>query len=340
MLYVTTRNNRDAYTAQRTLRDNRGPDGGLFLPMRQPVFGPEEIKALAEKPFGQRVADVLNILFNTKLTSWDVDFAIGRYPVRLFGLRQRIFCAETWHNPQWSYEQLVKNLISLISNEDLTPGNWSMIAVRIAILFGIYGELQKKGIEEMDVSVVSGDFSAPISAWYARAWGLPIRNIICCCNENNGLWDLICHGQLRTDGVSIPTVLPQADVVVPENLERFILEAGGSREVVRYLDLCRKGNTYFPPDNVLRAMRKDLYVSVVSSSRLVSVIPGVYRTNQYLMSLSGCLAYAGLLDYRAKTGQTRSAIVLSETCPAQNSSLLAQMLNIPESQIPEMLSES
>ena len=60
MLYVTTRNNRDAYTAQRVLRENRGPDGGLYVPFREPVFSREEIDALKEKSFHQCVAEVLN----------------------------------------------------------------------------------------------------------------------------------------------------------------------------------------------------------------------------------------------------------------------------------------
>lgn len=66
MLYVTTRNNRDAYTAQRVLRENRGPDGGLYVPFREPVFSWEEIDALKEKSFHQCVAEVLNRLFNTE----------------------------------------------------------------------------------------------------------------------------------------------------------------------------------------------------------------------------------------------------------------------------------
>ena len=41
MLYVTTRNNRDAFTAQRVLTENRGPEGGLFLPFREPLFSEE-----------------------------------------------------------------------------------------------------------------------------------------------------------------------------------------------------------------------------------------------------------------------------------------------------------
>lgn len=327
MLYVTTRNKRDAYTAQRVLRENRAPDGGLYLPLYPPVFAREQIASLKDKPFGQNVADILNLLFNSKLTGWDVDFCIGRYPVRMVSLHHRVQIAETWHNPQWSYQQIVENLMTHLC-DTAVPGNWGKIAVRIAVLFGIVGELQRSGIENPDIAVLSGDFSAPASVWYAREWGLPIGNIICCCNENNALWDLICHGQLRTDTLSIPTQIPEADVVVPENLERLVYACGGSREAERYLEACRQGKVYCPADSVLSKMRKGMYVSVVSSSRLEAVIPGVYRTNRYLLSPAGALIYAGLLDYRAKTSQTGHAIVLSEKSPRQDLKAMAQLLDI------------
>ena len=38
MLYITTRNNYDAFTAYRTLGEGRGPDGGLFVPFQMPHF--------------------------------------------------------------------------------------------------------------------------------------------------------------------------------------------------------------------------------------------------------------------------------------------------------------
>lgn len=340
MLYVTTRNNRDAFTAQRALRENRAPDSGFYLPMRTPRFSPEAIASLESKSFGQNVADVLNLLFNTTLTSWDIDFCIGRYPVRFTALQHRILMAETWHNPQWTYDRVVNNLVSHLCDEMTSPGNWATIAVRIAVLFGIYGELKRLGIETADISLVSGDFSGPISAWYARQWGLPVGNIICCCNENNSLWDLICHGQLRTDALSIPTAIPEADIVIPENLERLIYEAGGTLEVQRYLESCHLGRTYCPNDGVLSKLRSGMYVSVVSSSRLESTIPGVYRTNQYLMSPASALAYAGLLDYRAKTGETRHAIVLSDQSPRCHTESIADFMNMNHEQLQQLIRNS
>lgn len=337
MLYVTTRNNRDAYTAQRVLGEKRAPDGGFYVPMRAPIFTDAELAAMAEKPFGRNVADILNILFGTTLTSWDVDFCIGRYPVRLTALNHRIWAAETWHNPQWEHEALVRNLVRLLSGGKVIDGNWSGIAVRIALLFGIYGELLRQGIDQMDIAVMSGDFSAPISAWYARQWGLPIGNIVVCCNENKSLWDLICHGQLRTDMLSIPTCLPENDVVVPENLERLVYGAGGGKEVEHYLEVCRQGRMYCPGDSTLAALRRGMYVSVVSSSRLPAVISGAFHTSGYAMSLPAGLAYAGLMDYRAKTGETRNAVILSEKSPLQEAAVIASLLDIPETQLPKLV---
>lgn len=333
MLYVTTRNSRDAYTAQRALRENRGPDGGFYLPFRIPQFSKTETDALAEKTFSQNVADVLNLLFNAKLTSWDVDFCVGRYPVRLEELRHRIIMAETWHNPDWNFDRIVQDLINHLCDSTEAPSDWAKIAIRIAVLFGILGELKRNGVEEADISVVSSDFSAPISAWYARQWGLPIGNIVCCCNENNSLWDLVCHGQLRTDAVSTPTVTPLADVTLPDDLERLVYACGGIGEVEHYLQACRRGGMYCPSDAVLAKYRKGLYVSVVSSQRLATTVSGVYRTHRYLLSPYTALAYSGLLDYRAKTGETRHAVVLAERSPACDEDAVADAFGISAEQL-------
>ena len=70
MLYQTTRTVNDSYTAARALSEDRGPDGGFFLPLRLPQFSKAEIKKLGEKSFSENVAETINLLFNTT-----VDFA-------------------------------------------------------------------------------------------------------------------------------------------------------------------------------------------------------------------------------------------------------------------------
>lgn len=330
MLYVTTRNNRDAYTVQRALSENRGPDGGMYLPFRMPYFSLEELEELERQGFAPTVAAVLNRLFRTRLTGFDVEFACGRGPVRVRQLKHRILVAELWHNPSGSYRGMENSLISLLGGE---KGGWARIAVRTAVLFGVYSVLGREGIRGADLSLVSGDFSGPISGVYARSWGLNIGNIVCACNENRELWNLLSHGQLRTDAVCVSTPVPQADVAVPVELERLIYEAGGTLEVQRYLDTCRRGGVYAPSDGVLSQLCRGMRACVVSSQRLGTIIPSVYRTHGYLLSPDGALAYGALQDYRAGTGRTGSVVLLEERSPLLDEGLVAGAMDVPASEL-------
>ena len=94
MLYVSTRNKMDSYTAYRTLHEEYAPDGGQFVPFRIPSFTNEEREALQEKSFSQIVADILNLFFAARLTGWDVECCIGRNPVRLERMNHRLIVAE------------------------------------------------------------------------------------------------------------------------------------------------------------------------------------------------------------------------------------------------------
>lgn len=317
MLYVTTRNNTDPCTAYRVVNQGRSADGGFYLPFRHPKFSEEEINALLEKPFGQCVADILNLLFNCRLTGWDIDFYCGRSPVRLHQLEHKVLIAEGWHTTTGQFDQIAKTVTERICGESHPVSDWMKIAVRSAAWFGIFGRLKEQGIGAADISVLSGDFTLPISAWYARHWGLPAGNILCCCNENNAVWELLSHGQMKTGAISIPTSVPGADIAVPPALERLVWEAGGVGETQRYLDACRRGLTYVPGDSTLSRLRSGLEPVVVSSHRLESTISGVSRTYGYPMTAETALAYAGARDYRSRSGQTRPVVVWAEESPAK-----------------------
>ena len=229
MLYVTTRVRGDAFTAIHALTENRGPEGGFFVPLRSPYFDAQQIALLENKPFAHIVAEILNQFFGTQIDGHEMELGIGRYPVKLIGLNGKITVAKTWHNPVNRFDRLISGAEKVIRQSDLinkTPSDWLQIATRIAVLFGIYGQLLQEGIiskqKSIDVAIPSGDLSKLMAAWYARYMGLPIGDIICCCNENSNLWNFVCHGQLRTDGVALQTLVREGDIVIPEGLERLI----------------------------------------------------------------------------------------------------------------------
>ena len=328
MLYVTTRNRRDAFTVSHALSGNRGCDGGFCVPLQLPVLSGQDINRLAQMPFGQRVAQMLNLFFSVKLSGWDVEFSIGRYPLRMEQLPHRIIMAETWHNPDWNYQRLEANLAQLLQTETDIPGNWVSVAIRMAVLAGLLGFREIAGTGPVDIAVLCGDFTLPISAWYLRKMGFPIGNIICCCNENNQFWDLLCNGQMNTDALRLSTVIPEADVTLPVNLERLISECGGAAEAEHYAARCAAGSVYSVSESLLQQLRKGLYASVVSSTRVETTIPNVYHTHNYLLSPASALVYSGLMDYRAKTGISRTAVVLCDKSPVCDASFVAQAMGV------------
>lgn len=344
MLYVTTRSKHDPCTAHRTMNQDRASDGGLFVPFRLPELTAEDVQALAERSFGQNVADTLNIFFSAKLTGWDVDFCIGRYPMKLKNLNSRTIVAETWHNMDWNFARVVRSLADRIHPDGDcigAPTNWMDIAVRIAMLFGIFGELLRTGSagvdRPVDIAVTSGSFAEPMAAWYARAMGLPIANIICGCNENGAPWDLLHRGEMDTDTLSVATTTPEADFALPPDLERLICGALDQEEALRYWWCCTEGRAYIAPEERFEELRRGMFAAVVSKMRVDIIIPSVNRTSSYVLNPYAALAYGALSDYRAKTGESRTAVIISDKSPLCDAQTVARAMHITPQELKQQL---
>lgn len=341
MLYVTTRNQREYYTAHRALWERRGPDGGFYIPFRVKPFSPVEIVSLKEKSFHAIAADILNLLFQSRLTAEKLELAIGRNPVALTSMRHRILIGECWRGSGWDFSGTIRSIAQLLRPDASIPGKWLETGVRIAYLFGIFGTLFQSGIvgpdDPVDIAVTAGDFSEPMSVWYARAWGLPIGNIVCCCNENSAVWDFLNHGQLRTDKVCVSTVTKDVDFALPEELECLISCVCGDQEALRFVEACRTGRTYTPSDAAMQRLKDGLYAGVISSRRILETIPRVYTAAQRVLSPYDALTYLGVLDYRSQTGQIRPALTLSMTSPAKDTRIIAEAMGIPTQEAQALL---
>ena len=168
--------------------------------------------------------------------------------------------------------------------------------------------------------------------------GLPIGNIICGCNSNGGFWDLLNRGEFSTGDIVTDTSTPEADIVVPRNLERLICATLGVEETKQYLLCCSKGRTYRLSEDFLQILGKGLFAAVISDSRVASIIPGVYHTCGYVLSPYAALAYGSLQDYRAMTGHTNPALLVAERSPAKNRQQVSQLLQIPEKELRNFVS--
>lgn len=337
MLYVSTRDKTDSFTASRTLLSDNCKDSGLFVPYRLPVFDPEEIKKLQNLTFGESVAQVLNLFYSSSLSGWDVDFAIGRHPCRIVSTNHRLYIAELWRNHTLRYRFLEQSLFTALSGESRKVTQWASIAIRIAVLFGIYSELSKQGIERFDISVTAGDFTDPMAVWYARKMGLPVETLICCTNENSAVWDLLHSGELATGAAAIHTALPGLDYVCPPSLERLLYECFGRDEVKRYLTACDRRGIYRLSPEDTQLLAKDMASAVVRSDRCEMLIRSIFRTHGYVMDPYVATAFAGLQEYRSSTGEGKAAVLLSYDTPMHYAGAVMAATGLSEQELRKRL---
>lgn len=343
MLYTTTRNRNDVHTAHRAIHLDCAGDGGLFLPFSMPKLELRDISALKERSCSENIAQILNLFFSAGLTGFDVDFAVGRNAIQNTAINNRLVVSECWHNSHWRFAYMEQALSDRLRKEGAgaAPANWVGVAIRIAVLFGIYGNmLAADQVSEripLDVAVTAGDFAMPMACWYARQMGLPIGNIICGCNSNGAVWELLHRGQLNTSAVAVKTCTPGADAVVPRNLERLICGACGEMETERYLESCRTGTVFTANELTFPKLHEGFFASVNSDSRVSSLISNFYRTNHYVLSPYAALACGSLTDYRAKTGESRTALLISESSPVRDDAFVAEAMDISVPELEKIL---
>lgn len=310
MLYITTRGQKDAFTAHRTLHNNFAPDGGCFAPFKMPEFDRDFLLALKDMPFGDVVAEIINVFFSTGLTGLDVEYAIGKTPAQLVTMSHRVCIAENWHNSGGAYSYILDSINRKLCDSEV-PTLWVKTVVRIAIMFALHGQMLKQGVidpdQTFDIAVNGDDFSDPMAAWYARKFGLPIGDIICTCVDNSIVWDLLHRG-----------VYPGGDISdeLHMGLEQLLCGTLGYNAVAEFNASVSGSKSFSVCEALLPILNGGLFCSVVGQSRADATINSVYRSNGYILDSDAALCYGGLQDYRAKTGSVNMTLVISDKKPA------------------------
>lgn len=309
MLYLSTRNTTDCYTAYRALNEAQASDGGLYVPFRLQKFSDSELLAFRSHTPCEAIAQILNLFFGVQLTGWDVECVVGRSPVKPENVNQRLLFAEFWRNPDRSLNYLIYNLYRRMTAKDYSASKttgWAYIAIEIALLFGMYAAAETIPTQGLDVAVETGDFADITAIEYAKQMGLPINMMVCATNENSAVWDLFTKGDYNTAAPSEQ----------PKYLECFLFARLGKDAVLRYLEASSKKRIYRVDEQQLQNLSDNVFCSVVSADRVDSIISGMFRANGYVIDPSTAVAYGGLQDYRANSGLHRDTLILAKHRPA------------------------
>ena len=285
------------------MRERRAADGGFYLPYRVPKLSHEELRGLQGMTSAERVLFVARRFLRLPEKLFDADGAI----IRVSALSSRTAVCEIFPQKSGSFRGFADEIAKRVCPDGLGDALWLALSIRIGAVAAAVAEYRPNTC--VDISMVSGDLFGPMCAYLAREIGLPVGDILCCCNENSGFWELLHHGELRTDQTAARSVVPEADVAVPDGLECLIALCCGREEVVRYLDAVRSGKTYVPGEEGLDRLRASFRATVVTGPGLLR---GAYIPCGAPVKACTALALTGLLDYRAATGSGRSALVIAE----------------------------
>ena len=336
MLYMSTRNKTDSFTAYRTIHNEQAPDGGKFVPFHMPALTDEQKQQFQEQTFCKTVADVLNLFFSCGLTEWDLECSIGRSPVRIAELGGRLLIAELWHNPEGSYCQIEKSIFKKLATDISFDSvcDWAKIAIRVAVIAATYFSTAVSKFEEIDISVPVGDFTMPMAAWYARKMGLPVGTIICGCNDNSAPWDLICRGEMNTGLSVVRTQTPALDFACPSGLERLIFETLGYQEAARFAERCAGKLPYrIDVEEQLPLLNSGVKAAVIGDMRVDSTLRSLFKTDNYIADPYCAVALGAVQDHRAKSGENRTVLLFADNNPAGICDQLAGKIGITREQL-------
>lgn len=333
MLYVSTRNSSETYTAHVALTRKKAADGGCFVPFKIPSYSEQDIKDLKEKPFNQILAEILNQFFSSRLTPWDVDLVIGRSNIKTLAMNHRLMVAELWHNPagdfSYLYERLHGRLVQSADSE-ITP--WFKTAVRIATCFAVYGQLLSEQIlqegAQFDVAVPADDVMCPVAVCYARKMGLPINTIICSCSSEENMWDLVKRGMISTSALTDDACT---------GIEALVYVVLGGLASVTFADACTNRKPYNVGEILLPDFTKGLDCTVAGEKRTLSTINSFFRSNRYIIDPYAAICYSGIQDFRSSTGSSRMTLLFSEHTPRDFSKQISEATGIPESKLQEFV---
>ncbi len=197
--------------------------------------------------------------------------------------------------------------------------NWGRLLPQVAYYFSAYCDAVGEGLcawgDELNYCVPTGNFGNILAGWIAKHMGLPAGKLICASNTNHILTDFLSTGVYDRNRPFHCTISPSMDILISSNLERLLYAVTGSDETVRdYMARLSAEGRYSVPGNLLNRIQEDFACGWASEEETEAAIGRMYRQG-YLMDPHTAVAWEVLDHYRATSGDTRSAVVVSTASP-------------------------
>ena len=209
--------------------------------------------------------------------------------------------------------------------------NIARLAPQVVYYFYSYVYLLRNGVikdkEKINFDVPTGNFGNIFAGYYAKAMGLPIKNLICASNKNCVLTDFFINGTYNKNRPFFKTNSPSMDILISSNLERF-LYYGNNESILKtrtLMDNLAKNGVYDfkNPYNYFYAYSTD-------EEKTLKVIKDVYDEFEYLIDPHTAVAYNAYKEYEKETKDDSVTVIVSTASPYKFPQSVLEAFDIKE----------
>ena len=193
--------------------------------------------------------------------------------------------------------------------------NWGRLLPQIVYYFSAYCDFVNSGKiafgNKINFCVPTGNFGNILAGWFAKQMGLPVNRFICASNANNVLTDFFRDGVYDKNRPFHLTISPSMDILVSSNLERLLYMLCGDEKTAEYMKLLSGDGTYAVSGDTLERIRGEFSAACCDDPATCAKIASVWKEYGYLIDTHTGVAAAVLDQYRAETGDTLPAVIVS-----------------------------
>ena len=197
--------------------------------------------------------------------------------------------------------------------------NWGRLLPQIVYYFSAYCDFVNSGKlkagEELVFCVPTGNFGNILAGWFAAQMGLPVKRFVCASNANDVLTEFIHTGVYDKNRPFHLTISPSMDILVSSNLERLLYMLCGDAETGRLMKLLSAEGRYEVSNKTHAQIARQFFAACCDDDATRAKIAEVWKEKGYLIDTHTAVAAAAIGQYRAETGDTAPAVVVSTASP-------------------------
>lgn len=189
MLYISARNNKLTYTGYQALTMHAAEDGGVIVPIRFPYFDRKDLRTILNLSFGACAAEILGKFFSLSQNRSQIISCFNSAVPTYCALDRRTLLVNYHDSYVHSSDNIEDEIYALMANGHPDMPTMPRCAIRIALIFGLFSQLKKFGLTQVDIAVSSAELCDYLPAIFCKEMGLPIKRIICGSSNDDGLWN-------------------------------------------------------------------------------------------------------------------------------------------------------